>query len=157
MRWFWYLIVLVKTLRYHRVVGVSMEPGIRFGDRLLVARISHFGYKPKRGDIVVLDEPSDGGRHFLKRLVGLPGETVTFDEGLMLIDGTRLGEPYLGGFPAVTGLSFMEWNLKQGEYFVLGYNRFHSTDSRVFGPTNLNDIAGKAWFRYWPYSKIGRV
>ena len=119
--------------------------------------LQSFSYSGVSGDIVVLDEPSDGGRHFLKRLVGLPGETVTFDEGLMLIDGKRLAEPYLGGLPAVMGLNFTEWNLRQGEYFVLGDNRFHSTDSRVLGPISLKDIVGKAWFRYWPYSKIGRV
>ncbi|MCL0099524.1 signal peptidase I [Dehalococcoidia bacterium] len=157
LRWMWHLVNSVRNHGCHRTVGVSMEPGICFGDRLLVTLTPHFEYKPKRGDIVVVNEPGEGKRHFLKRLVGLPGETVMFDEGLMWIDGKHLAEPYLNGLPAALGLGYMEWILTTGEYFVLGDNRFHSTDSRAFGPIILKDIVGKAWFRYWPYSKIGRL
>lgn len=134
-----------------------MKPGFLPGDLLLVSRAAYVDVQPARGDVVVVNEPAEGAGRFLKRLVGLPGETVSFDEGLLLIDGERLVEPYLNGLPAVVGLDNSQWTLGSGKYFVLGDNRAQSIDSREFGPVRAEDILGKAWFRYWPASRVGRV
>ena len=96
-------------------------------------------------------------RRYLKRIVGLPGEEVRLSEGMLLIDGERLAEPYLGGLPASPGLGDQQWKLRDGEYFVLGDNRAHSTDSREFGPVGLGLIVAKAWFRCWPPTRWGTV
>ena len=134
-----------------------MEPGFLPGDLLLVARAAYVDTQPARGDVVVVDEPGVGAGRLLKRLVGLPGETVTFDEGLLLLDGERLDESYLNGLPAVVGLDYAQWVLGRDEYFILGDNRAHSTDSREFGPVHARGILGKAWLRCWPASRVGRV
>ena len=145
------------TSRHYRVRGDSMKPGFAEGQRLLVSYAAYKATAPLRGDIVVIRGPGDAAKRYLKRLVGLPGETVSFVDGTLLIDGDPLSEPYLGGLPAVLGLSRREWTLGAREYFALGDNRSHSTDSRDFGPVPTDNIIGKVWFRYWPLRQLGVV
>ena len=99
----------------------------------------------------------NGEKADLKRVVGLPGERIEQTEGLLLIDGGRLTEPYLQGLPSMVGLEENTWTLADEEYFVLGDNRAHSTDSREFGPVRDEDIVGTALFRYWPLHRLGPV
>ena len=127
-----------------------MEPGLLPGDRLLVERRA-----AAAGDVVVVNDPRDPRKELLKRIVALPGETVAFEDGRLLIDDAPLAEPYLGGLPQVLGLEAAEWSLGEAEYFVLGDNRAHSTDSRTFGPIAAAHIVGRAWFRYWPLGRVG--
>ena len=134
-----------------------MEPAVFDGDVLLVARP---GGELARGSLVVAWPPTvrrGVGSAQLKRVVGLPGEVVEFDEGSLLINGEAYPEPYLGGLPSSLGLSEMSWLLGVGEYLVLGDRRFRSTDSRDFGPVNARQIVGKAWLRLWPPKKVGRL
>ena len=86
----------------------------------------------------------------MKRIIGLPGEEVCLSDGFLLIEGKRLHEPYLKGLPAYLGLDEFSWKLGDGEYFAMGDNRVHSTDSRDFGPLSLGQIVGRVWFRLWP-------
>lgn len=135
------------------VRGQSMRPAFMPGDQLLT--VSRQG--SRRGDVVVVRDQRNGEKADLKRVVGLPGERIEQTEGLLLIDGGRLTEPYLQGLPSMVGLEENTWTLADEEYFVLGDNRAHSTDSREFGPVRDEDIVGTALFRYWPLHRLGPV
>ena len=134
-----------------------MTPFFKPGERLLVSRTAYRARMPARGDAVVIRDPRDAGRRYLKRIVGLPGEELRLFEGMLLIDGGYMPEPYLRGLPASLGLSGRVWQLGNKEYFVMGDNRAHSTDSREFGPIDLGLILGRVWFRWWPLSRWGAV
>ena len=125
-----------------------MEPSLYDGDLILVRKPRS---APRRGRIVVIDAPRENGpRWQVKRVVGLPGDTVTFDDGLLFINGAPRPEPYLGGLPAYLGLDRMNFVVGDDRYFVLGDNRAHSDDSRAFGPIAANRIAGIFVARLWP-------
>ena len=96
----------------------------------------------------------DGGRLHLKRVIGFPRESIRQSDGVLLVNGRRLDEDYLGGLPAVIGLEEESWNLGDGEFFLLGDNRAHSTDSRQLGPVRLDNIDGTVRFRFWPLNKL---
>ncbi len=144
---------LALTSRVYVVSGNSMAPTIRAGDYLLVSVRAYRANTPNRGDLVIVRDPRDSGLRYLKRVIGLPGETVRLGDGMLCIDGVHLSEPYLGGLPASPGLDSTGWGLGNTEFFVLGDNRSHSTDSREFGPVDSTAILGKAWVRYWPLSR----
>lgn len=124
-----------------------MAPTLRQGDYVLVRACEARGREPRRGDIVVVALAE--GRH-MKRIVGLPGERVVFTEGMLLIDGDRLTEPYLRGLPPYLGLADAEFCLAEDAYFVMGDNRAHSTDSRQCGPVMRSSIEGRTICRVWP-------
>ena len=123
-----------------------MEPSLHDGDLLLVRRPRA---APLRGSIVIIDTPRDNGWQ-VKRVVGLPGERVTFDDGLLFINDVHHTEPYLGGLPAYLGLDRTSFPVGDDRYFVLGDNRAHSSDSRSFGPIAANRIVGIVIARLWP-------
>ena len=124
-----------------------MAPTLRPGDYVLVRAREAFGRAPQRGDVVVVTM-ADGSH--VKRIVGLPGERVVFTEGTLFVDGARLMEPYLGGLPPYLGLEDAEFSLAKDEYFVMGDNRPHSTDSRHCGPITRSSIGGRTVWRVWP-------
>ncbi len=127
-----------------------MAPTLRPGDQVLVDLSAYGDVGPARGDVVVFSNRRADGRQDVKRVVGLPGERVVMAEGVLLVDGVQLSEPYLGGLPSSVGLGESAWALGTGEYLVLGDNRAHSTDSREFGAIEGDRIVGQAWTRYWP-------
>ncbi len=137
------------------VSGSSMEPTFDTGEYLIVDELTyHFG-SPERGEVVVFRYPLDTSKFFIKRIIGLPGETVMLQSGAVLItktDGTTfaLEEPYL--HYEEMG-SDMETTLRAGEYFVMGDNRPASSDSRIWGPLPREDIVGRALVRLLPVAK----
>ena len=131
-----------------------MEPAFRSGGVLVVR--SYGRAQIARGDVVTLRHPGEPDAHDLKRVVGLPGETLRLADGALFVDGVHLPEPYLGGLPASPGPGCREWTLADDEFFALSDNRAHGTDSRHFGPALLSDIVGRALFRIWPPSGWGR-
>lgn len=130
----------------YRVQGNSMSPALRGGDYLLVREDTASRRPLSRGDIVVI---AQSGRSHLKRVIALPGERVIFSDGMLFIDGERLAEPYLNGLPAYLGLDESDCKLDGEEYFVMGDNRAHSTDSRHYGPVHRSRIEGRAVCRIW--------
>ena len=106
-----------------------------------------------RGSIVVTTHAE---RVDSKRVIGLPNERVTFVEGTLLIDGKKLFEPYLHGLPPIIGLESAEYELGRDEYFLMGDNRAHSTDSRHYGPVLRERIEGRVICRVWPPRRWGR-
>ncbi len=141
-------------IRLYLIRGRSMEPSYRSGDLLLVR---HLGRRaPARGDVVVLRNPREPEAHDLKRVVGLPGESVSLADGSLYVDSAHLPEPYLGGLPASLGLDRRDWTLPDDRFFVLSDNRARGTDSRHFGPVRRSAIIGKAYFRVWPVRRPRR-
>jgi signal peptidase I len=173
---------LVKTFvaQAFFIPSESMVHTLEVGDRVLVSRMSYRLHEPRRGDVVVFTSPFDtpgqdddddplparvihtvlesvglrqpSTEDFIKRVIGLPGETVEGKEGKVLINGRALSEPYLaepgvGDFPPTT--------IGEGQVWVMGDNRNRSSDSRVFGPIKDSKIVGRAILRIWPVTRLG--
>jgi signal peptidase I len=129
-------------------------PGIeRDGDRIVYPF-----HPPERGDIIVFNPPTVSNKPYIKRVIGLPGETVTIQNGSVYIDGEKLVEPYIDG--SITECNRSQCDpvtVPEGSIYVLGDNRRNSSDSRIFGTVKVDDIVGKAWVTYWPFSDLGLV
>ena len=156
---------LVTAVRFV-VKGDSMEPSFSREQYILVSRMAYLWQGPRRGDVVVLRHPEHLSRNYIKRIVGLPGETVQVPGERIYINGGLLHEPYLNGdagntasdeSPAKKDNSVGEWPLGDDQYFVMGDNRSNSDDSRSLGPLGRELIIGKAWACYWPRSARGII
>lgn len=130
------------------IEGPSMEPTFYTGQLVIVSRAAFFYGPPTRGDVIVLHNPTNTSEDFIKRVIGLPGETVEIKGGRVYINGKKIEEPYIVQF-CESGCDG-SWTLTDSQYFVLGDNRPHSFDSHSFGPIAQSLIVGKAWIRYWP-------
>lgn len=132
------------------VYGRSMEPSLFERQRLIIDKFSYYLYAPQRNDIVVIKRP-DMPELLVKRIVGLPGEVISIENGVVFIDGQQVAEPFAHEvFPQY----MPPRQLGLLEYFVLGDNRGNSNDSRAFGPIERNNIVGRVWLRYWPLSQF---
>ncbi len=147
-----FLLINTLTGRY-QVLSVSMEPTLHEGQYLLISKTSYWFHEPERGDIVVV-EPLNGDKNsipLIKRLIGLPGDTIEARDGRLWINGVAINETYVSG-----PLSYVNrWTLGANEYFILGDNRNNSSDSHSWGPIPKENIIGKAIFRYWPLELFG--
>jgi signal peptidase I len=137
-----------------QVYGQSMEPNLHAGQRLIVEKISYRLHSPRRGDIIVLRLPEQRGSFLIKRVIGLPGETIEIRDQRVFIDGQPLNEPYLNQ-PLRHTMS--PHHIPEDSLFVMGDNRGFSNDSRSFGPVPLSNVVGRAWIRYWPLAQMGLV
>ena len=137
-----------------RVYGQSMEPNLHTDQRLVVEKVSYNFHAPQRGDVVVLKVNDAAEDLLIKRVVGLPGETVEIKNGHVYIDGEILAEDYL---TQTTRGYHGPIYVPPLHIFVLGDNRGASNDSRAFGPIPLKRIIGRAWLSYWPADELGLV
>lgn len=143
-----------------KVSGSSMEPMLSHGDNLIVDKISYTFGEPNRFDIVVFPFRYAERTYFIKRVIGLPGETVFIDEdGTIYIDGEVLTEHYGKEVILDPGRAYEPITLGPDEYFVLGDNRNNSSDSRdpSVGNIHKSEFLGKAWMRIWPLSRMGMI
>lgn len=142
------------------VVGASMEPTFDNYHYLIIDKLSYRLEEPHRGDVVVLDLPQNESRALIKRLVGLPGETIIIANNTVTIknaehpDGFTLSEPYLAP-ENLGGPTDIRVTLTKDEYFVLGDNRRVSSDSRIWGILPKSDVVGRVFLRLFPFSDIG--
>ena len=172
-------LLLRLLVQNFRVDGASMQPTLQSGQYLLVNKAIYFNVKPStlrkfipfvnhsnkgrtiyffhsphRGEVVVFQFPRDRSRDFIKRIVGLPGETIELRHGVLYIDGRAMEEKYL---KEKGDVNMPPQVIPEGQYFLVGDNRTNSSDSRSWGPVPRKNIVGKASFRYWPFSKFGFV
>lgn len=150
--------VLIVMFVYQpvRVEGTSMLPELRNRDRLFINKFFFRFQSIHRGDIVVFHYPFDPRESYIKRVIGLPGETISIHDGQVSIDGKPLKEPYVP--PRYRDARSMPpLVIPPDEYFVMGDHRSVSSDSRSFGPVDRDLIYGKADFIYWPESEMGVV
>jgi len=161
-----FLVVYLVLVQPHQVNGQSMVPTFLNGEYLLTDKVSYRIGKPGRDDIVVFHAPDAArcpegtGCDFIKRIIGLPGDTISLENGRYVLNGSILDEPYLPIGLETTQGNFIQGRtvtLGIGEYFVSGDNRPHSSDSRAWGPITKDKIVGKAFFRYWPMSVAGFI
>ena len=152
-----YLIITFVGQRT-RVSGSSMETTLSDGDNLIVDKISYRFRDPKRYDIIVFPYQYEENVYYIKRIIGLPGETVQIGtDGTIYIDGQVLEEGYGKEVMLSPGRAGEPITLGEDEYFVLGDNRNNSSDSREpsVGNIHRDQIIGKAWVRIWPFHKFG--
>ena len=154
---------LVKTLADlanslpYKVDGDSMRPNLDSGHYVLARAVPPGSAPLDRGGIVILRRPIGQRRTYVKRIVGLPNETISWQKGVIYVNGRTLPEPYLDGAGEAAPSFPNEWETGEEEYFAMGDNRASSQDSRTFGPIHRSLILGVVWLRYWPPHFWGRI
>ncbi len=143
-------VILIRTfiITPVRVDGASMDQTLEDGQILLLYKLANVDY----GDIVVLDEEKEG-EIIIKRIIGMPGDTVSIRDNTVYVNGEEVEEDYAYGETS----NYEEITLDDDEYFILGDNRPISKDSRYFGPVKEDEIIGKVIFRLWPFNKFGTI
>lgn len=156
-----FAVIYLFVAQPHKVSGNSMVPNFHDGEYILTDKISYRLGKPQRGDIIVLKNPRDESQDFIKRIISLPSDTITIQGGRVYVNDNIIAESYLprdtltrGGSSLAEGKPFL---LETNQYFVLGDNRNHSSDSREIGTIGKNLIIGKVFFRYWPPISFGLI
>ena len=129
-----------------RVDGFSMQPTLEDGEFVLVSKVNYQFGDVERGDIVVFHFPLDPEQELIKRVIGLPSDTISVQNGQVSVNGWVMDEPYIAAAPAYSG----EWIVPDGQLFVLGDNRNDSSDSHSWGYLPLEKVVGKAVVIYWP-------
>ena len=167
MGWIVYIIIIVALAwviitfvgQRTQVSGHSMETTLSHGDQLIVDKISYRFRDPDRYDIVVFPYQYEEKSYYIKRIIGLPGETVQIVDGYVYIDGQQLDEHYGNEVMLDPGIAEEPVTLGDDEYFVLGDNRNNSQDSRAanVGVIHRKDLLGRAWIRIWPLSEFGVI
>jgi signal peptidase I len=145
-----------ETIQTYEVYMTSMEPNFHEGQRVVVNKAAYWGWvgDPQRGDVIVFESPVASHEDFIKRVIGLPGDTVEIKDEAVYVNGIKLDEPYLAAEPTY----FMaKITVPPDEYFVLGDNRNHSNDSHNGWFVARDEIRGKAWLSSWPPSLWGTV
>jgi signal peptidase I len=163
-------VVQAWVVKPYRIPTGSMEPTLDVGDRVLVNRLVYRVHGPHRGDIIVFHPPGHGNTAergvrseasvtYIKRVIGLPGETLQITGGIVTVckpagqNCHLLKEPYTAG--SLTAPRYGPYTVPQGDYFVMGDNRGDSLDSRYWGPLPRHNIIGEAFLIYWPPDRIG--
>ena len=155
-------IVIVLPVRWYIaqpfiVSGASMETTFHNNEYLIVDQFTYHFREPERGEVIIFHYPIDPTKYFIKRVIGLPGETVSIEDNTVKIinqdnpEGIVLDEPYIADAMTTGDQSFI---LGKEEYFVMGDNREHSSDSRSWGTLDEGEIVGRAWLRLFPPTEL---
>jgi len=155
-----FVIMYIFLFQPHQVKGESMYPNFHDRDYLLTNKLTYRFKEPHRGDVIVFKAPQNRNYDYIKRIVGLPGETVKVANGKVYINNLPLNEAnYLNkDLETLAGLFLTEgksYTIPENEYLVMGDNRGHSSDSKDWGTVPKENIIGLAWFRYWPVNSLG--
>ena len=149
------VLIVVFVVQPVKVEGTSMQPRLENDERIFVNKFEYTFSSIKRGDIIVFWFPDDPEKSYVKRVIGLPGETVELRNGRVFIDGNELQEPYLDTEHNQSMHDNSVTKVKEHYFFVMGDNRDNSSDSRIWGLVPEKYIYGKAFFRYWKPEDIG--
>lgn len=155
------VMVYLFIMSPQEISGASMFPTFKDKEYILTNKVEYKFTDPKRGDVVIFKSPRNKEVDYIKRIIGMPGETVSLRNSVFYINGKAVAEPYIPTGTPIYGGSY----LREGQqvivpkvmYFVIGDNRPHSSDSREFGPIAKEDFIGKALFRYWPFNTLGPI
>lgn len=156
-----FVVIYLFLFQPHEVKGSSMEPNFHNNEYILTDKISYRFREPERGDVIIFKAPRNPDVDYIKRVIALPGERVKVDKGYIYVNDKKLNEKYLIDSTPIFPGSFVQEGVDitvaEDEYFVMGDNRPHSSDSREFGPIGKDLIIGRAFFRYWPLTELGQV
>lgn len=133
-----------------RVSGESMMPTFQNNNRVFINKLSDI----KRFDVVVLDAPDAKSKEYIKRVIGMPGDDISFEDNQLYINDQPVKEEFLENTDIQTGSFKLKQKVPKNSYFVMGDNREHSNDSRFFGYVSKDQIQGKVFLRYWPLNEI---
>lgn len=134
-----------------RVDGTSMEPSLLNGEFIIVNKLAYKLGSPSYGDVVIFRFPRNPNQEYIKRIIGLPGDTVHISDGSVYVNEQLITEPYISADPSYAGT----WLVPEDNIFVLGDNRNNSSDSHTWGPVPYENLVGKAVFVYWPLNELG--
>jgi len=155
------VMVYLFIMSPQEINGASMEPNFHNGEYILTNKILYKFRSPERGDVVIFKSPSNKEVDYIKRIIGLPGDTVSLKNNTFYVNNQQVDEPYLAADTPIFGGSYLGEGqsivVPPGSYFLAGDNRPHSSDSREFGPIAQEDFIGTAIFRYWPFSQMGTL
>lgn len=155
------VMIYLFILSPQEINGASMEPNFHNGEFILTVKILYKFRQPARGDVVIFKSPMNKQIDYIKRIIGLPGDTVSLKANSFYVNDQKVEEPYLAPDTPIFGGSYLAEGqsivVPPGSYFVAGDNRPHSSDSREFGPIAESDFIGTAIFRYWPFSQLGTL
>ena len=155
------VMVYLFIMSPQEINGESMEPNFHNGEYILTNKIAYKFHVPVRGDVVIFKSPMNKDIDYIKRIIGLPGDTVSLHDNSLWVNGQKVNEPYLAPDTPIFGGSFLHDGdsivVPPDSYFVCGDNRAHSSDSREFGTINIQDFIGVAVFRYFPFSQMGTI
>jgi signal peptidase I len=143
-------LIIRLAVESFRVDGQSMEPDFYNNEYVLVDKVAYLFQPPQRGDVIVFHYPLDIHKDFIKRVIGIPGDTIQTTSTSVIVDGHTISEPYIHvpfNFQSYT------WKLGPNQFFVMGDNRDNSLDSRIWGPLEKSYIVGKAVAVYWPVNE----
>jgi len=150
------LVIIVFLYQPVKVEGTSMAPLLSDQERIFINKFIYRFEPIERGDVVVFWYPLDRSKSFIKRVIGLPGDTIEIRSGHLYVNDKELSEPYVPSF-YLDGSSYTARQIPADEYFVMGDHRDSSNDSRMFGPVPRPYIYGKAVFAYWPMGHFGSL
>jgi len=155
------VMVYLFIMSPQEINGASMEPNFHNGEFILTNKILYKFRPPARGDVVIFKSPGNKEIDYIKRIIGLPGDTVSLRDNAFYVNNQKVVEPYLAPSTPIFGGSYLGEGqsivVPPGSFFMAGDNRPHSSDSREFGPIAETDFIGTAIFRYWPFSQLGTV
>jgi signal peptidase I len=155
------VMVYLFIMAPQEINGASMEPNFHNGEYILTNKILYKFRDPIRGDVVIFKSPMNKEIDYIKRVIGLPGDTVALHDNSLWVNGQKVDEPYLSPDTKIFGESYLSEGktitVPPGTYFVCGDNRTRSSDSREFGPIAKEDFIGVAIFRYFPFSQMGPI
>ena len=137
-----------------RTSGESMEPNFHNNEYVLVNKIEYLFQQPQRGDVIVFRYPLDPSEDFIKRIIGLPGDTVQTTPDSVRVDSVVLHEPFIS---IPSNIANETWKLAPDQFFVMGDNRDNSLDSRFWGPLDRSYIVGKVVLSYWPLNELSLI
>ena len=140
-------LILQAAVGSFKVYGMSMLPGIKHGDYIMVSKVEYYFQNPRRGDVIVFHSPRTPDTDLIKRVIGLPGDTIEIKSGKVYVNNVPLAEPYILEPP---NYKYPQEQVPPDQYFVLGDNRNNSADSHTGWVMPRQNIIGKAWISYWP-------
>lgn len=156
-----FIVIYLFIAAPNQVKGESMMPTFQNGNYIFTSKVTYKMRSPERGDVVVFHSPGNAEIEYIKRIIGLPGDTVMLQNQEVYVNGKKLDEPYIASktlpLPGGYAEENVPMNIPDGYYFVMGDNRPHSSDSRDFGPITYESIVGQVFYRYFPADKMGRI
>jgi len=150
------LVLVTNVFQLSRVDGDSMLPSLHDAEFTVVNKLIYRLHPPQRGDIIVFHSPDEEGKDYIKRIIALPGETISIENGWVIVEGLKLNEPYVLNSPEYP---FSQITVAKDHLFVLGDNRRNSADSRSFDPPAIAEMSvlGKASYIIWPPNRWGFI